>query len=264
MTDITLNDGRAMPALGLGTWRIPDGQAPAVVRTGIDAGFRLIDTAPIYGNERGVGDGVRGSDVWVTTKLGNDRHDQAEAALDESLALLGVEAIDLYLIHWPVPAQAKFVGAWKALVALRDAGKARSIGVSNFLQRHLERAIDHSGVIPAVNQIECHPYFQQVELRSWMEENGITCQSWSPLGQGEVLADPAIARIAAKHGAAPAPVVIAWHLQSGLSVIPRSGSAEHIAANAKAAEIRLDEEDMAAIAGLDRDDGRVGPDPMTF
>ena len=264
MTDITLNDGHTMPALGLGTWQIPDSQAAGVVRAGLDAGFRLIDTAALYHNERGVGEGLHGSDVWVTTKLWNDRHEDAEAALDESLALLGVDAVDLYLIHWPVPSQGKFVGAWKSLIALRDAGKTRSIGVSNFLARHLERAIDHSGVVPAVNQIECHPYFQQIELRSWMEENGVICQSWSPLGQGQVLRDPVIAAIAAKHGRSPAAVVIAWHLALGLSVIPKAGSPEHLQENAAAADLTLDEDDMTKIAALDRDDGRTGPDPMTF
>lgn len=264
MTDITLNDGRAMPALGLGTYKLAEGQVAGVVRNAVDLGFRLVDTAAIYGNERGVGEGVRGTDTWITTKLWNDRHAGAEAALDESLALLGLDAVDLYLIHWPSPAQAKFVDAWKALVALRDAGKTRSIGVSNFLARHLERAIDHTGVIPAVNQIECHPYFQQVELRSWMEENRIVCQSWSPLGQGEVLNDPVIAGIAGKHDRSPAEVVIAWHLGLGVSVIPKAGSPEHLKQNAAAATLALDEDDMTAIAALDREDGRIGPDPMTF
>lgn len=264
MTDITLNDGRAMPALGLGTYKLVEPHTAGIVRTGIDAGFRLVDTAAIYGNERGVGDGARGTGAWVTTKLWNDRHDDAEAALDESLALLGLDSVDLYLIHWPKPEQAKFVDAWKALIALREAGKTRSIGVSNFLERHLERAIDHSGVIPAVNQIECHPYFQQVSLRSWMEENKIVCQSWSPLGQGEVLRDPVIAGIASRHGRSPAEVVIAWHLGLGVSVIPKAGSPEHLKDNAAAATLSLDEDDMAKIAALDREDGRIGPDPMTF
>lgn len=264
MTDITLNDGRTMPALGMGTWRISDAQAPTVVRAGLDAGFRLVDTAAVYHNERGVGEGVRGSDAFVTTKLWNDRHEDVEAALDESLALLGVDAVDLYLIHWPSPSQGKFVEAWKTLVKLRDAGKAKSIGVSNFLARHLERVIDHTGVVPAVNQIECHPRFQQVELRGWMEENGIVAQSWSPLGQGDLLADPAIVEIARKHDRSPAQVVIAWHLASGLSVIPKAGSPEHLAENAAAVDLTLDDEDRGAIAGLDAEDGRIGPEPMAM
>lgn len=264
MTDITLNDGRAMPALGLGTYNLPEGQVASLVRNAVDIGFRLVDTAAAYRNERGVGDGVRGTGAWVTTKLWNDRHDEAEAALDESLALLGLDSVDLYLIHWPRPTDGKFVGAWKSLIALREAGKAKSIGVSNFLERHLERAIDHTGVIPAVNQIECHPYFQQIALRSWMEESGIACQSWSPLGHGEVLRDPVIGAIADKHGRSAAAVVIAWHLALGLSVIPKAGSPDHLQENAAAADLTLDDDDMAKIAALDREDGRTGPDPMAF
>ncbi|WP_374942928.1 aldo/keto reductase [Sphingomonas sp.] len=264
MTDITLNDGRTMPALGMGTYKIPDSQAATVVRAGLDTGFRLVDTAAFYHNERGVGEGVHGSEAFVTTKLWNDRHDDAEAALDESLALLGVDAVDLYLIHWPVPSQGRFVAAWKYLVRLREAGKAKSIGVSNFLARHLERAIDATGVMPAVNQIELHPRFQQVELRGWMEENGIVTQSWSPLGQGEVLGDPAIVEIARKHGRSPAQVVIAWHLALGLSVIPKAGSPAHLAENAAAADLTLDDDDLAAIAALDSQDGRIGPEPMSM
>jgi 2,5-diketo-D-gluconate reductase A len=264
MTDITLNDGRPMPALGMGTYKVPDSQAPMIVRAGIDAGFRLVDTAALYHNERGVGEGLRGSDAFVTTKLWNDRHGDAEAALDESLALLGMEAVDLYLIHWPCPSQGQFVAAWKSLVRLREAGKARSIGVSNFLARHLERVIDATGVVPAVNQIECHPRFQQIELRGWTEENAIVAQSWSPLGQGDVLADPVIAGIARNHGRSPAQVVIAWHLALGLSVIPKAGSPGHLAENVAAADLALDDDDLAAIAGMDAEDGRIGPEPMAM
>ncbi|HEX8485233.1 aldo/keto reductase [Sphingomonas sp.] len=264
MTDITLNDGRIMPALGMGTYKVPDSQAAMVVRAGVDTGFRLVDTAAFYHNERGVGEGLRGSDAFVTTKLWNDRHEDAEVALDESLALLGRDSVDLYLIHWPSPTQGKFVSAWKTLVKLRESGKAKSIGVSNFLARHLERVIDATGVVPAVNQIELHPRFQQVELRSWMEESGIVAQSWSPLGQGDILSDSAIVAIARKHGRSPAQVVIAWHLALGLSVIPKAGSPDHLAENAAAAALVLDEEDMAAIAALDSEDGRIGPDPMSM
>lgn len=264
MIDITLNDGRIMPALGMGTYKVPDSQAAMVVRAGLDAGFHLVDTAAFYHNERGVGEGVRGSEAFVTTKLWNDRHDDPEAALDESLALLGVDAVDLYLIHWPVPSQGRFVAAWKDLVRLREAGKAKSIGVSNFLAGDLEHVIDATGVVPAVNQIELHPRFQQVELRAWMDENGIVAQSWSPLGQGEVLADPAIAAIAGKYGRSPAQVVIAWHLALGLSVIPKAGSPAHLVENAAAADLALDDDDLAAIAALDSADGRIGPEPMSM
>ncbi|WP_374294742.1 aldo/keto reductase [Sphingomonas sp.] len=265
MTDLTLNDGRTMPQLGMGTYKIPDAHVAAVVRRGLDIGYRLVDTAAIYNNERGVGDGYKGADAFLTTKLWNDRHRGAEAALDESLALLGVEAVDLYLIHWPVPAAGDYVEAWKVLVALREAGKAKSIGVSNFLPEHLDAIIEATGVAPAVNQIELHPNFQQRALRDYHADKGIVTQSWSPLGQGgPLLQDPVIADIAQKHGRSAAQVVIAWHLAHGLSVIPKAADAEHLSDNFAGSELRLDTEDMAAIDALDREDGRIGPDPATF
>jgi 2,5-diketo-D-gluconate reductase A len=261
MQDILLNDGRSMPALGMGTYQIPDAQAAAIVRAGLDLGFRLVDTAAFYHNERGVGDGLADSDAWITTKLWNDRHGDAAAALDESLALLGREAVDLYLIHWPVPSGGQSVEAWQALVAAREAGKAVSIGVSNFRSEDLDAVIQASGVTPAVNQIELHPYFQQRELRATHQRLGIVTQSWSPLGQGDVLRDGTIVRIADRLDRSPAQVVIAWHLAHGLSVIPKAGDAQHLADNAAAADLTLSEEDVAAIDALDREDGRIGPEP---
>ncbi len=263
--DITLNDGHTIPQLGMGTWQIPDPQAALIVRRGLDLGFRLVDTAAIYGNERGVGDGLKGDDAFVTTKLWNDRHRDAEAALDESLALLGRDAVDLYLIHWPVPAADDYVEAWQALVRLREAGKTRSIGVSNFLPEHLEAIIAATGVTPAVNQIELHPHFQQCEARAFHEAHGIVTQSWSPIGQGkDLLTDPAIAAIADHHHRSAAQVVLAWHLAHGLSVIPKASSAEHLSDNLAALDLVLSEEDIARIDALDRDDGRLGPDPRTM
>ena len=261
MDDLTLNDGRAMPQLGMGTWQIPNDHAASLVRAGLDLGFRLVDTAAMYHNERGVGDGLKDADAWVTTKLWNDRQGDATAALDESLAMLGREDVDLYLIHWPSPAQGLFVDAWRALVAAREAGKARSIGVSNFRVDDLDAIEAATGVVPAVNQIELHPYFQQRALRDHHRAHGIVTQSWSPLGQGDVLKNEAIVRIAGKHNRSPAQVVIAWHLAEGLAVIPKAGDAEHLADNAAAAELTLDDEDRAAIEGLDRTDGRIGPEP---
>ena len=254
MTDLILNDGRAMPQLGMGTWQIPDPQAAAIVRKGIDLGYRLVDTASIYGNERGVGDGVKASDVWVTTKLWNDRQGDAEAALDESLALLGRESVDLYLMHWPVPAAGRYVAAWEAMVRLREAGKALSIGVSNFLPEHLDAIIDATGVTPAVNQIELHPTFQQRDSVAYHQAHGIVTQSWSPIGQGKAL-------LTERHGRSAAQVVIAWHLAKGYSVIPKASSAEHLSDNWAAADWRLGEDDIAAIDALDVADGRLGPDP---
>jgi 2,5-diketo-D-gluconate reductase A len=262
MTDITLNDGVSMPQLGMGTWQILDSQAAAIVRMGLDIGFRLVDTAAIYDNERGVGDGYKGSDAFLTTKLWNARQGDAAAAMDESLALLGVEAVDLYLMHWPVPSEGKFVEAWKAMIALRDAGKTRSIGVSNFLPEHIDAIVAATGVIPAVNQIELHPNFQQRDQRAYHEAHGIVTQSWSPLGQGKtLLQDEAIVRIAGKHGRSAAQVVLAWHLAKGFSVIPKASDAEHLADNFGALDLTLDDEDMAAIDALDDPAGRLGPEP---
>ncbi|SFP90725.1 aldo/keto reductase [Sphingomonas rubra] len=265
MTDLTLNDGRTMPQLGMGTWQIPDSQAAAVVRKGIDLGFRLVDTAAIYNNERGVGEGLKGTAVFLTTKLWNDRQGDAEAALDESLALLGVDAVDLYLMHWPSPAQGRYVDAWRAMVGLRDAGKTRSIGVSNFLPEHLDAIREATGVTPAVNQIELHPTFQQRENVAYHQAHGIVTQSWSPIGQGKGLLDDAdIVRIADKHGRSAAQVVIAWHLTKGYSVIPKASSAEHLSDNLAAEDLTLDDEDVAAIDAMDREDGRLGPEPNSM
>lgn len=265
MTQMTLNDGRSMPQLGMGTYQIPDAQVALVVRKGLDIGFELVDTAALYHNERGVGEVMRGSDAFLTTKLWNDRHRDAEAALDESLALLGVEAVDLYLIHWPHPSGEAYVDAWRSLIALREAGKTRSIGVSNFLPEHIDAIVAATGVTPAVNQIELHPRFQQRVARDYHAAHGIVTQSWSPLGQGgPLLRDPAIEAAAAKHGRSAAQVVIAWHLAKGLSVIPKAADAEHLSDNFAALDLTLDDEDIAAIDALDDADGRIGPDPAVL
>ena len=262
--DLLLNDGRTMPRLGLGTWQIADAQAAAVVRQGLDIGYRLIDTAAIYRNERGVGDGFKGSGAWITTKLWNNRQGDPEAALDESLALLGLDTVDLYLIHWPSPALGQYIDAWRGLVALREAGKTRSIGVSNFCPEHLDAIIAATGVTPAVNQIELHPHFQQREARAYHEAHGIVTQSWSPIGQGKgLLDDERITSIAAKHGRSAAQVVIAWHLAHGLSVIPKASGREHLTDNFAAQDFMLDPEDIAAIDAMDSPDGRLGADPRT-
>ena len=261
MNDLTLNDGRAMPQLGLGTYQIPDSQVAAVVRAGIDAGFGLIDTAALYHNERGVGEGVAHDDVWLTTKLWHDQHGDAAAALDASLALLGRDSVDLYLIHWPHPSGDRFVDAWRTLIELREQGKAMSIGVSNFMPEHLDRIIDATGVTPAVNQIELHPTFQQREVQAYNAAHGIVTQSWSPLGQGETLKDARIAAIADRLGATPAQAIIAWHLAKGLSVIPKAGNPDHLASNWQAQHVTLSADDVAAIDGMDDPDGRMGPDP---
>jgi 2,5-diketo-D-gluconate reductase A len=265
MTDMTLNDGRAMPRLGLGTYQVHDSEVGGIVRRGLDLGYRLIDTAALYHNERGVGDGLRNAEAFVTTKLWNDRHADAEAALDESLALLGLDAVDLYLIHWPAPATGDHVAAWKTLVALREKGKTRSIGVSNFLPEHLDRVVEATGVTPAVNQIELHPRWQQRALRAYHDAHGIVTQSWSPLGQGgALLKDETIVRIAGKHGRSAAQVVLAWHLAHGLSVIPKAADPEHLSDNYASLDLTLDDEDLAAIDAMDSAEGRIGPDPLRF
>jgi 2,5-diketo-D-gluconate reductase A len=265
MTDLTLNDGRTMPQLGMGTWQIPDSQVAAIVRQGLDIGFRLVDTAAIYENERGVGDGYKGSDAFLTTKLWNDRQGDPAAAMEESLALLGLDAVDLYLMHWPAPGQGQYVDAWTAMVALRDAGKTRSIGVSNFEPAHIEAIVAATGVTPVVNQIELHPNFQQREARAYHAAHGIVTQSWSPLGQGKtLLTDERIVRIADKHGRSAAQVILAWHLALGLSVIPKASDAEHLTDNFAALDLTLDDEDMAAIEAMDDAGGRMGPEPRSM
>jgi 2,5-diketo-D-gluconate reductase A len=268
---LTLDDGQVIPQLGLGVWQIPDDETAAVVRAAIDAGYRSIDTAALYHNERGVGAGVRGAPVpreelYVATKLWHDSHayDAALRAFDASLARLGLAYVDLYLIHWPAPRQNRYVDAWKALVRLREEGRARSIGVSNFNRDHIERIVDATGVVPAVNQVELHPRFQQRALRAFHAERGIATESWSPLGQGELLAEPAIAAIARKHGKTPAQAIIRWHLDEGLVVIPKSSRAARVRENFAVFDFTLDADDRAAIAALDSRDGRMGFDPATF
>jgi len=267
---LTLNDGRAMPQFGLGVWQTPPETAAEVVQAAVAAGYRSVDTAAIYGNETGVGDGLRaageaGQGVFLTTKLWNDRqgYDSALAAFDKSLGRLGVPAVDLYLIHWPAPKKGLYVDSWKALVRLKEEGRARSIGVSNFQPEHLERIIGETGVVPAVNQVELHPRFQQRALREVHARHGIATECWSPLGQGQLLADPTVAGIAAKHGKTAAQVVIRWHLDNGFVVIPKSVREARLRENVAVFDFRLDADDLAALAGLDDPGGRIGPDPAT-
>lgn len=263
MTDLTLNDGRAMPRLGMGVYKVPEGQTAGIVRNGLDTGFRLVDTAAFYQNERGVGDGAKGTGAWITTKLAPGRHDADEVAkaLDESLALLGRDSVDLYLIHWPMPRQGKYVEAWRALVDAREAGKAVSIGVCNFMPEHLDAIIAATGVTPAVNQIELHPAFQQRDVQSYDRDHGIVTQSWSPLGRGDGLKDERLARIAAAHRRSTAQIVIAWHLAKRLAVIPKASSAEHLTDNFAAQDVALSDDDIAAIDAMNDPGGRLGPDP---
>lgn len=268
---IALNDGRSIPQLGFGVWRMPEADTPALVGTALGSGYRSIDTAAIYGNEGGVGRGLREtvvprSDVFVTTKLWNDNqgHDATLRAFDDSLARLGLESVDLYLIHWPCPARGLYLETWRALVRLREEGRARSIGVSNFTEDQLDRLVAETGVAPAINQIELHPRFQQHSLRAAHARLGIVTEAWSPLGQAQVLDEPVIARIADRLGRTPAQIVMRWHIESGFVAIPKSATPARIHENIDLFSFRLTAEDHGAIAGLDRADGRIGPDPVTF
>jgi 2,5-diketo-D-gluconate reductase A len=262
---ITLNDGNIMPQLGYGVFLVPPVETKRLVADAIDVGYQAVDTATFYRNEAEVGAAVResGKTIFVTTKLFNEDqgYDRALRAFDASYKALGLETIDLYLIHWPKPALDLYVDSWKALIRLRDEGRVKTIGVSNFTMVHLERIIHDTGVVPAVNQIELHPYFQQVELRAYHDESNIVTTSWSPLGRGGVLDDPVIAGIARKHGKTPAQVIIRWHIDNGLTVIPKSSSRARQAENLDVFDFCLDAGDIHAIAGLDRADGRIGPDP---
>jgi 2,5-diketo-D-gluconate reductase A len=265
--DVTFSNGARMPMLGFGVYKVDDEAAVPAVLTALDAGYRLVDTATLYRNERGVGEAVRASglardDVFVTTKLWNDAHgrEAAREAFEESVERLGLGAPDLYLIHWPSPARGLYVETWRALLELRDEGRVRSVGVSNFQPDHLGRIVDDSGEVPVVNQVELHPYLQQRELRALHAELGVVTQAWSPLGRGAVLRDPVIGDIAASHGVTAAQVVLRWHLDLGIAVIPKSVTPARIRANLDVFDLTLTDEDHALIAGLDRGE-RTGSHP---
>lgn len=267
---VVLNDGTRIPRLGLGVWQVPDDDAAAAVRTALTSGYRSVDTAAIYGNEVGVGRGVRESglpreEVHVTTKVWNSEHgyDSAIAACRASLARLGLEYVDLYLIHWPVPSQDRYVETWRALAALRADGLVRSVGVSNFTAAHLRRVMDDSGVVPVVNQVELHPRLQQAELRAFHAEHGIVTEAWSPLAQGGLLSDSVVCGIAGRLGVSAARVILRWHVQLGNVVIPKSVTPARIAENIDVFSFELTDADMAAIGALDAG-ARIGPDPDTF
>jgi 2,5-diketo-D-gluconate reductase A len=265
-----MNDGNQIPQVGLGVWQTPNDTAAPAVRKALECGYRHIDTAAIYENETGVGEGIKTSgvsrgDIFLTTKLWNDRQgrDSALKAFDESLKRLGTDYVDLFLIHWPSPHRGLYVETWKALVELKLQGRARSIGVSNFCEEHLERIIAETGVTPVLNQIELHPDFQQSKLRAVHEKLGMLTESWSPLGQGKLLDHPTITKMANRLGKSPAQVIIRWHIENGLVVIPKSVTPSRIEENFQVFDFSLDDEAKTALAGLDGAGNRVGPDPMT-
>ncbi|MFN6555128.1 aldo/keto reductase [Mycolicibacterium septicum] len=267
---VTLNDGNSIPQVGLGVWQTPAEETERAVAAALQAGYRHIDTAAAYRNEPETGrglvkSGVPREDVFLVTKLWNSDqgYDSTLAAFDASLDRLGVDYLDLYLIHWPVPANNAYVDTFKAFAHLRDEGRVRSIGVSNFAPEHLTVLIDSTGIVPVVNQIELHPLLPQHELREVHAELGIATEAWSPLGQGSLLADPVITGIADRHGKTPAQVLIRWHIHLGNIVIPKSVNPERIVSNFDVFDFDLDEADMAAIASLETDT-RLGPDPRTF
>lgn len=268
---IILNNGVEMPQLGFGVWQVPDDEAESAVTTALETGYRSIDTAAIYGNEEGTGkaiaaSGVPREDLFVTTKLWNSDqgYESTLRAFDTSLGKLGLDYLDLYLIHWPLPARDNYLDTYKAFEKLYSDGRVRAIGVSNFLPEHLERLIAETSVVPAVNQIELHPQLQQRAAREFDAEHGIATEAWSPLGQGKGLLEvPAIVAIARKHGRTPAQVVLRWHIQLGNIVIPKSVTPSRIKENIEVFDFSLDDEDLAAIGALN-EDKRLGPDPATF
>jgi 2,5-diketo-D-gluconate reductase A len=255
---VALSDGALVPQLGLGVYKVADDEARTVVATALELGYRHVDTASFYGNEVGVGQALRASDVprddvFVTTKVWNTEQgfDETLRAFDASLDRLGTDHVDLYLIHWPAPTQDRYVETWRALERIAEEGRARSIGVSNFQVHHLERLLGETSVVPVIDQVEAHPWLQQHELREFCAARGIAVEAWSPLARGRVLDDAVVGRVAAKHGVQPAQAVIRWHLQQGLVVIPKTVSPVRLRSNLDVFGFELDEDDLAAFAALD-------------
>ena len=269
--NIELNDGHSIPQLGFGVFQIDPAETERAVRVALEVGYRHIDTAEMYGNERGVGEAIRASgldrgEVYVTSKLNNSFHepDEARRAIDRTLSELGFDHVDLFLIHWPLPTlyDGDYVSTWKTLEEFRADGRSRSTGVSNFQVEHLERLAAETDTVPAVNQIELHPYFQNREVRSYDEEHGIATEAWSPIAQGDVLDDPVVTEIAAKLDRTPAQVVLRWHVQRGNIVFPKSVTPERIRENFEIFDFEIEPTDLEQIDGLDRGEaGRIGPNP---
>jgi 2,5-diketo-D-gluconate reductase A len=268
---LQLNDGHHIPQFGLGTWKTPNEEAPTLIRSALEMGYRHIDTAAAYNNEEGVGQGIAESgidrnELFVTTKLWNERQgfDETLKAFDESLSKLKLDYVDLYLIHWPCPKAGKFLDTWKAFLRLREEGRVRSVGVSNFRQEDLEHIILETGVTPVVNQIEAHPLLQQNALREVNRQKNILTEAWSPLAQGgELLKHPLFQELAKKHGKTPAQVILRWHVELGSIIFPKSTNPERIRENADIFDFSLDKYDMQKIAALD-EGKRLGPDPAEF
>jgi 2,5-diketo-D-gluconate reductase A len=271
---IELSSGTHIPQLGFGVYQIDPDETAGAVKTALDIGYRHIDTAEMYQNEDGVGQGVRDSgldrsEVFITSKLNNGFHepDDARTAFDETLSKLGTDYVDLFLIHWPLPTRysGDFVSTWQTLEEFRRDGRARSIGVSNFQVGHLERLANETDTVPAVNQIEVHPYFVNAEVREYCREHGIAVEAWSPIAQGKVLDDPVVTQIAEAAGRSPAQVVLRWHIQRGDIVFPKSVTPKRIEENFALFDFELSDHDVDALTALDKgEDGRTGPNPDTF
>lgn len=269
--NITLNNGVEMPQLGFGVFQVPNDETEAAVTAALDAGYRSIDTAKVYGNEEGVAaalakSGIARDELFVTTKLWNSDqgHDQALRAFDASLSRLGLEYLDLYLIHWPTPERDTYVDTWRAFEKLLAGGRVRAIGVSNFQPDHLKRLVDETGTVPAVNQVELHPYLTNEAVRAADAAHGVITEAWSPLAKGgDLLADDVVTALAKKYDRTAAQVVLRWHLQLGNVVIPKSVTPSRIAENLDVFGFELADDDVATLSGLDRG-LRTGPDPDTF
>jgi 2,5-diketo-D-gluconate reductase A len=271
---ITLNDGNTIPQLGFGVFQIDPIETAEAVKEALSIGYRHIDTAEMYGNEREVGEGIRASgvdrgEVFVTSKLDNGMHkpDDARKAFDVTLSDLGFDYVDLFLIHWPLPMlyDGDFVSTWKTLEEFHDDSRARSVGVSNFQVEHLERLARETDTVPAVNQIEVHPYFTNEAVREYGHEHGIVTEAWSPIAQGEALDDPIITQIAENIGKTPAQVVLRWHIQRGDIVFPKSVTPSRMRENFELFDFELEPSDMDEISALDKgESGRTGPNPDTF
>jgi len=268
--NVTLNDGNTIPQIGFGVFQVPEEETYNAVTAALQAGYRSIDTAKAYGNEEGVGkaiadSGIAREELFVTTKLWNDDHghDEALKAFDTSLSKLGLDYLDLYLIHWPVPAQDRYVDSYKAFEQLRSEGRVRSIGVSNFTEAHLQRLLAETSVVPVLNQVELHPNFTQKELRAFHAEHNIVTEAWSPLAQGDLLDNAKLGTIAQAHSKTPAQVVLRWHMQLGNVAIPKSVTPERIAANIDVFDFELTGDEMVTIDTLGNGERR-GPDPETF